>query len=437
MKSSKRYELRALLVVFSILIAPGCSTAPPEPTTEFQLTASIQDIMISMVDESADTIWESVATILTPGHIEERRPQTDEEWATLRRHAIILVEATNLLLMEGRRAAAEGVVSENPGLELEPYEIEERIAEDRQKWSEFVGDLHDRSADMLEAINEKDADKLFDYGGPLDVACENCHLYYWYPNEVKPWDRVPESVPDAEDAALSSPSVDAQAPPSEVERVAIAGARTGTIEGRVVLQGPPPGNAVIRMGRDPKCADINSGRMVAQESVLTGADGGLANVFVQLQGAFEKTPVPIEPVVVVQRGCVFEPRVVGARIGQTLEFRNSDPLAHNVRSASAVNNAFNISQPFQDMVSTVELQVEEGMLRIKCDSHRWMTEYIGVVDHPFFAVSDQSGAFQIEGVPEGTHVLEAWHEEFGLLSKTVSVETGTQTAVDLSYGAAS
>lgn len=423
MQSSIRDTSRVLLVVLSMLSA-GCTTAPPESAVEFELTATIQDIMISMVDPTADTIWESVATILTPGHVEERRPQTDEEWALLRIQAITLVEATNLLLMEGRAAAAEGVKSENPGLELEPEEIEARIAEDRQKWTGFVEDLYDASLVMLDAINEKDADKLFDYGGPLDVACENCHRYYWYPNEVKPWERVsrpadPQPSEVSEVAALPTPA-----------RLREDG---GTIEGRVLLQGPPPGNALIRMGRDPKCADINSGRMVVQESVAASADGGLGNVFVQLLGTFEKTPVPAEPVVVDQRGCLFLPRVVGARVGQTVEFRNSDPVAHNVHSSSSTTNIFNIGQPFQGMVSTVQLQDEDGMMRIKCDSHRWMTEYIGVVDHPHFAVSDPNGAFAMQGVPEGTHTIQAWHEEYGLLTQTVSVETGTMTAVDFSY----
>src|ERR1051325_7984095 len=90
-------------------------------------------------------------------------------------------------------------------------------------------------------------------------------------------------------------------------------ARTGTIKARVHLNGKSPGNVVIRMGVDPLCSQINSGKRVLQESVVADASGGLANVFVKLQGSFPSAPVPSEPVVIDQRNCIYQPRVVGAR----------------------------------------------------------------------------------------------------------------------------
>src|SRR5262245_36247341 len=119
--------------------------------------------------------------------------------------------------------------------------------------------------------------------------------------------------------------------------------RNGTIKGRVRLNGKSPGNMVIRMGVDPLCSKLNAGQRVLQQEVVTSTDGGLANVFINLQGNFPSAPVPAEPVVVDQRGCVYMPRVIGARAGQRLQIRNSDALLHNVHSLSGLNS-FNVGQ---------------------------------------------------------------------------------------------
>lgn len=211
-----------------------------------------------------------------------------------------------------------------------------------------------------------------------------------------------------------------------------AGSR-GTIKGRVKLSGPLPGNPVIRMGMDPKCAQANAGTRVVQETVVAAADGSLANVFVRLQGTFPQTAVPAEPVVLDQRGCVYRPRVLGVRVGQVLQVKNSDDLLHNVHSLSAKNNTFNISEPKAGMVQQFTMKDEEVMLRIKCDIHSWMTSFVGVVAHPYFSVSNQMGAFEIAGVPPGTYTIQAWHERYGPLTKSVQVRAGASTTVDFTY----
>ena len=207
----------------------------------------------------------------------------------------------------------------------------------------------------------------------------------------------------------------------------------GAIKGRIRLSGTPPGNSIIRMGVDPMCASVNKGRRPVQELVVTGADGGLANVFVRLQGAFPSTPAPAAPVTIDQRGCIYSPRVVGARVGQTLQVRNSDPLLHNVHTVSTARNTFNVGQPLPGMVYQFKLQDEEVMLPLKCDVHRWMTTYIGVVSHPYFAVSGSDGAFAIQNAPAGAFTIQTWHERYGGLSQRVTVKAGATTTVDLAY----
>src|SRR2546427_12416226 len=110
----------------------------------------------------------------------------------------------------------------------------------------------------------------------------------------------------------------------------LAQANTGTIKGHVRLSGKLPGNPFIRMGMDPMCSKINAGKRILQEYVVATVDGSLANVFVRLQGNIPQTPISSQPVVIDQRGCVYAPRVVGARFGQVLQINNSDALTYNV-----------------------------------------------------------------------------------------------------------
>ena len=210
-------------------------------------------------------------------------------------------------------------------------------------------------------------------------------------------------------------------------------ANRGSIKGHIKLSGKLPGNSIIRMGMDPKCAEINRGKRVVQETVAAAIDGSLANVFVRLQGTLPQTPVPKEPVVIDQRGCIYQPRVVGVRIGQTLQVKNSDDLLHNVHSLTAKSNSFNISEPKAGMVQQFTMKDEEVMLRIKCDVHSWMTTYVGIVTNPYFAVSNEAGSFEIANVPAGSYTIQTWHERYGPLTQMVRVRAGAATTVDFTY----
>jgi hypothetical protein len=133
-----------------------------------------------------------------------------------------------------------------------------------------------------------------------------------------------------------------------------------------------------------------------------------------------------------QQGCVYLPRVVGARVGQPLQVHNSDELMHNVHSLSAKSNTFNVSEPKAGMMQQFKMKDEE-MLQIKCDVHSWMTAYVGIVSHPYFAVSNTAGTFEIANVPAGTHKIQAWHERYGPVTQTVQVKAGATTTVDFMY----
>lgn len=221
----------------------------------------------------------------------------------------------------------------------------------------------------------------------------------------------------------------ASSPPGRVR----AQPATGTIAGHITLAGKLVGNPIIRMGVDPKCAEINAGRQVFQESAVVALDGSVGNVFVALDGTFPPTPVPSQPVVIAQHACVYGPRVIGMRVGQALQIRNEDDLLHNVHSSSTAGNVFNVGQPKAGIVFEFTPKREEMMLKLACDVHRWMTAYVGVMSHPYFAVSDTRGNFQIANVPSGTYRIKAWHERFGESVQQVTVKPGEAVSADFSY----
>lgn len=160
------------------------AAAATEP--QYMPTATIKDLMLSVVDTSADVVWLSVTTVQNESGLVETRPETDEEWAKVRQGAIALTEAANLLMMPGRRVAKPGEKSETPGVELEPSEMAELIANDRASWNKHAVALHEAGTAALAAIDAHDADKVFEVGEQIEQACEGCHSQYWYPNEKIP-----------------------------------------------------------------------------------------------------------------------------------------------------------------------------------------------------------------------------------------------------------
>jgi hypothetical protein len=191
-------DLLALIVCFACLAAVACqsqqsSSAPPAAQSEYLPTATIKDLMLSVIDPSADVVWLSVTTVVDEKGLVETMPKTDEEWLKVRHGAVTLMEAANLLMIPGRRVARPGEKSETPGVELEPEEMDVLIAKDRAAWNARAARLHDTVAEVIQAIDAKDGNKVFELGEKIEEACENCHKQYWYPNEVIP--PLPSSTP--------------------------------------------------------------------------------------------------------------------------------------------------------------------------------------------------------------------------------------------------
>ena len=172
-----------LLTGVTMFVIAACNNAAPPAQSALRPMASIKDVMDSVVDPAADVLWESVATVVSAAGTEERRPRTDDDWANVRRNAFRIIEGANLLVMEGRHVAKPGEKSENPGIELEPEQMEALINQDRATFIQRAHALQDAGLLALKAIEAKNAEGLLDSGEAIDTACENCHLKYWYPLE--------------------------------------------------------------------------------------------------------------------------------------------------------------------------------------------------------------------------------------------------------------
>ncbi len=214
-------------------------------------------------------------------------------------------------------------------------------------------------------------------------------------------------------------------------------ATAGTVRGRVTLDGPVPPATTVRLDGDKTCATFAPGARRPTEQWVVGPEGGLANVFVHVTGGLDgrSFPVPQEPVVIDQQKCWYVPRVVGVRVGQPLQVLNSDPLLHNVRANSTVNEPFNQGQPVQGVRYSHTFSTAEVMVPMKCDVHAWMNAWIGVVNHPYFAVTGPDGTFSLPGLPPGTYAIEAWHEAAGTQSGTVTVTARGTADLALSFKA--
>ena len=136
--------------------------------------------MEHIVMPNADLLWSSVETNVTAKGIEEVYPRTEDDWERVRNYAVTLVEATNLLLIPGRRVAPPGAKAADAS-ELSPEQIEARIQQDPAMWASHVKVLHDVAMESVKAVDNKSPDGLIDAGDHLDKACEDCHLVYWYP----------------------------------------------------------------------------------------------------------------------------------------------------------------------------------------------------------------------------------------------------------------
>lgn len=217
--------------------------------------------------------------------------------------------------------------------------------------------------------------------------------------------------------------------PTQAPETAALATKAVTLTGTVIFEGIPPKGKKLNL--PAACAKNFQGDAYSNEVIVH--DKKVQNVLIRVVSGLEGktfTDIPSEEVELDQRGCIYTPRVVGARVGQKVTFINSDPLFHNVRSVTNVNQKFNMAMPHKGQRETKIFNKPELFLQAKCSVHPWMGAYVAIMDNPFFSVTNANGEFSIKDLPPGTYTIEAWHEVFGTQKKEITItENGIEPLV--------
>jgi hypothetical protein len=221
---------------------------------------------------------------------------------------------------------------------------------------------------------------------------------------------------------------DSASPPSPTRIVDTATA--GSIHGVVSFEGMPPPSSKIPVARFSECGNAS-----AFDADILIQNGKVKNAFVAITKGlesyrFEKLS---EEVVLDQRHCLYEPRIVGLQVGQTLVVKNSDPALHNIHAQPLQSRGFNVGMAQQSSDIRKTFEVSEMMIPLRCDVHPWMRAYAGVLPHPYFAVTDVDGNFNLKNVPPGNYTVTVWHEKLGEKEFPVSIGTREQKTLNVSF----
>lgn len=182
----------------------------------------------------------------------------------------------------------------------------------------------------------------------------------------------------------------------------------GTIDGYVTLSGSAPSRSPLKVTKDQKtCGDS-----IADPTYAVGGNGGLKNVIVYLADITKGKAFAMDRVTVVSEGCMFNPRVQAATVGQQVSISSRDSVLHTFHPQDAKTNTtiYNLAIPFPGLTITKSLSSSAGLIKIKDDAHEWMRAWILEFEHPYFATTDGEGHFSIKDIPPGSYTLVAWHE---------------------------
>ena len=200
----------------------------------------------------------------------------------------------------------------------------------------------------------------------------------------------------------------------------------GDVQGKIIFEGKAPKMKSLRMDADPVCV-ANNEIQPRREWLILDENNSVKNVLVFIKESksgslAENNDEPKDIAVIDQKGCVYVPHVLGLMVGQQLDILNSDGTLHNIHALPKVNKEFNKAMPRSKKLMSVTFDKAEAPFKVKCDVHPWMGAFLGVFDHPYFAVTDDSGSYTISGLAPGKYVIEAWHEKLGSQIADITVD---------------
>ena len=191
----------------------------------------------------------------------------------------------------------------------------------------------------------------------------------------------------------------------------------GEVKGKVVLADAVPARQTVPVTIDQYLC----GNEKLADDLQVSANREIRNAVVWLENPPAGAPPPAraEKVEIDQKGCSFVPRVVIVPAGGTVDFLNSDRLLHNIHATPKFNVSFNRTQPMGRTIPVTFARPE--IVRISCDLHSWMTAWVVVAAHPFYAVTGADGQFAFDNLPPGQYRLQIWHERLGTTQASVAV----------------
>jgi plastocyanin len=217
----------------------------------------------------------------------------------------------------------------------------------------------------------------------------------------------------------------------------------GTISGVVYFTGKKPEMKPINdIAGNAFCSEHHKDKIPLKDTFVFGTNNGkdtLANVLVYVSKGLEGKDFdpPSKPVLLDQVGCMYSPHVVAVMVGQTLTVRNSDETLHNVMSSPRENPPFNFGQPVAEQTNDIKFEQPEMKINTKCFMHPWMSAYIHVLPHPFFAVTGDDGTFKIQGLPPGEYEIRVLHESSmaqpSPASAKITIAAGDTKTIDFTY----
>ncbi len=224
------------------------------------------------------------------------------------------------------------------------------------------------------------------------------------------------------------------AKPSHRYAVGATSSGAGQITGKIYFKGSRPKLARIDMKKDPVCVSEHSETVYAQDGAVND-NGTLPNAFVYIkEGSVDLArPAPSNSVDLTQRGCMYEPHVLGIMVGQPLQVLTLDPTTHNIHVVAKINREWNVTQQPGSPSVIRRFTHPEIMIPVHCNEHPWMKAYIGVVSNPFYAVTGSDGSFAIKDVPPGEYTLAVWTATFGTQERKIVVRPTETATVDLTF----